>query len=295
MRIFRPVAEADLRSLIGSVLPHLQAGFGGGFKLIFPGTSHRTTLGALHRQGLEGKADPASLLGSAAAGNAMRQAIHAAAERIGPCWSISHLIGGLAQVFRVVAGAPEPVQDLLARDVDRRFHAPPSAPADLIIVGNNPWPGDPMQSFKVILQHRAACRSGGVLIGLFWTNSKEIDRSFPIFALRTIALTGALGGWVIRAVLPFAQRIAAACGLPAAFMLRWACELVVDRTVLVYSPPLHDRLGPRLGPVLLFADEASLWHAADKALKHQRRPAGHLRLYVFPQGGLTYATGSTTA
>ena len=52
VRVFRPVAEADLRILIGSVLPHLQAGFGGGYKLIFPGTSHRTTLGALHRQGL---------------------------------------------------------------------------------------------------------------------------------------------------------------------------------------------------------------------------------------------------
>ena len=55
MRVFRPVAEADLRILIGSVLPHLQAGFGGGYKLIFPGTSHRTTLGALHRQGLVGR------------------------------------------------------------------------------------------------------------------------------------------------------------------------------------------------------------------------------------------------
>ena len=57
VRIFRPVAEADLRILVGSVLPHLQAGFGGGYKLIFPGTSHRTTLGALHRQGLDGKSD----------------------------------------------------------------------------------------------------------------------------------------------------------------------------------------------------------------------------------------------
>ena len=54
VRVFRPVAKAGLRILVGSVLPHLQAGFGGGYKLIFPGTSHRTTLGALHRQGLEG-------------------------------------------------------------------------------------------------------------------------------------------------------------------------------------------------------------------------------------------------
>ena len=61
VRVFRPVAEADCRILIGSVLPHLQAGFGGGYKLIFPGTSHRSTLGALHRQGLGG--DAGRLLG----------------------------------------------------------------------------------------------------------------------------------------------------------------------------------------------------------------------------------------
>lgn len=51
VRVFRPVAEANLRILIGSVLPHLQAGFGGGYKLILPGTSHRTTLGACIAKG----------------------------------------------------------------------------------------------------------------------------------------------------------------------------------------------------------------------------------------------------
>ena len=63
VRVFRPVAQASLRILVGSVLPHLQAGFGGGYKLIFPGTSHRTTLGALHRQGIGGRSKPVGLLG----------------------------------------------------------------------------------------------------------------------------------------------------------------------------------------------------------------------------------------
>ena len=53
VRVFRPVAEADLRIMIGSVLPHLQAGFGGGYKLIFPGTSHRTTLGGAASPGID--------------------------------------------------------------------------------------------------------------------------------------------------------------------------------------------------------------------------------------------------
>jgi hypothetical protein len=302
VRVFRPVAEAGLRILIGSVLPHLQAGFGGGYKLIFPGTSHRTTLGALHRQGLEGRSDPAGLLGCDAADNPMRRAIRAAAERLGPCWSISHLVGGSGQIFRVVAGPPEPVQDRLATEARRRFQAPPDAPADLIVAGNHPWPGDPMQSFKVLLHHRAASRPGGVLVGLFWTDPDEIGRSFPITALRRIAATGVWGGWAIRRLVPMAQRAATAVGSPAAFMIRWARELVVDRTVLVYSPPLRERIGPRLGPIQLFDDQDALWQAASSSSgqwsvvsgqwqKRRRAQADEpLRIRVFPQGGLTYVS-----
>jgi lactate racemase len=295
VRVFRPVASADLRILVGSVLPHLQAGFGGGYKLIFPGTSHRSTLGALHQQGLGAQSDAAGLLGGDAASNSMRQAIHEAASMLGPCWSISHLIGGLGQLFRVIAGHPEPVQDLLAVEARRRFCAPLAPAADLIVAGNNPWPGDPMQSFKVLLHHQAACRRGGVLVGLFWTDPAEIDRSFPITVLRSIAATGSLGGWAIRRFLPSAKTATAAAGLPASFMLRWASELVVDRKVLVYAPPLYQRVGRRLGPVRLFGDQDSLWQAATAALERQGRasPKGALRLRIFPHGGLTYAQRSS--
>ncbi len=288
--VFRPVAEAGLRILIGSVLPHLQAGFGGGFKLIFPGTSHRIALGALHRQGLDGRTGTSGLLGEDAAGNPMRQAIHAAARRLGPCWSISHLAGGSGQIYSIVAGHPETVQDQLASEARRRFQSPDVAPADLIVAGNYPWPGDPMQSFKVLLHHRAASRPGGVMVGLFWTDPDEIDRSFPIAALRRIAATGAFGGWTIRRLLPLAQRVAAASGSAAAFMLHWARELVVDRTVLVYAPLLHARVGPQLGPVRIFAELAALWETASKTLDHAGGgDAGErVRIRVFPRGGLTY-------
>jgi hypothetical protein len=292
VRVFRPVAQADLRILVGSVLPHLQAGFGGGYKLIFPGTSHRSTLGALHHQGLGTQADATSLLGGDATTNPMRQAIHEAASKLGPCWSISHLIGGPGQIFRVIAGHPDPVQDLLAAEARKRFCAPLAPAADLLIAGNNPWPGDPMQSFKVLLHHRAACRSGGVLAGLFWTDPAQIDRSFAMATLKAIAATGTPGGWTIRRFVAGAARAAAAVGIPAAFMLRWASELVVDRTVLIYAPPLRQQLGPRLGPVQLFGDQTALWQAAARALSHhdRRLPASTVNLRVFPHGGLTYAS-----
>jgi lactate racemase len=283
VRVFRPVARADLRILIGSVLPHLQAGFGGGYKLIFPGTSHRSTLGAIHSKGL-GAGDAGRLLGSDAGDNPMRRAIRSAAARLGPCVSISHLIGAPGEVFRVRSGHPDPVQDDLAAEARRRLRAPDHAPADLVVAGNHPWPGDPMQSFKVLLQHRAAGRAGGVLVGFFWTDPAEIDRSFPIGPMRAIAASGGLGGWAIRRGLAMADRVASALHAPSEFLIRWARELVVDRTVLIYSPPLYERIGGRLGPIRIFADQSALWDSAAEALGRVARPAAR----IFPQGGLTY-------
>ena len=285
VRVFRPVAKADLRILIGSVLPHLQAGFGGGYKLIFPGTSHRSTLSALHRKGLGGDG-AGRLLGSDAAENPMRRAIRSASATLGPCVSISHLLGPPGTVLHVAAGHPDPVQDRLAGEARRRFRAPDLDPSevDVVVAGNDPWPGDPMMSFKVLLQHRAAGRPGGVLAGFFWTDPAEIDRSVPMPALRGIAATGAAGGWLLRRGLAAADRVASALHAPSEFLIRWARELVVDRTVLVYAPPLFEKIGPHLGPIRLFDDQSKLWQAAAAALPGTPNP----RCRVFPQGGLTY-------
>lgn len=285
VRVFRPVAEADLRILIGSVLPHLQAGFGGGYKLIFPGCSHRSTLGALHRQGLGG--NTARLLGSDPATNPMRTAIRSAAALLpGHCYSISHLLGNLGQVFRVVSGNVDAVQTILSAEAKRRFRVPDDEPADVVIAGNDPWPGDPMMSFKVLINHRAAGKPGGILIGYFWTDIEEIDRSFPMAPMKAIAASGAVGGWIARHGLKAADRITAAMGTSSQFMIRWARELVVDRNVMVYAPPLRERLGPRLGPIRLFSDQEQLWEAAKKDLRGVQRPTAR----VFPRGGLTYCS-----
>jgi hypothetical protein len=117
-----------------------------------------------------------------------------------------------------------------------------------------------------------------VLVGFFWTDPAEIARSFPLSALRAIAASGVAGGWLLRRGLAAADRVSSALFSPSAFMVRWARELVVDREVLVYAPPLYERLGPRLGPIRLFADQALLWQAAARALGGVATP----KVQVFP-------------
>ncbi|MDX2038246.1 MAG: lactate racemase domain-containing protein [Isosphaeraceae bacterium] len=284
VRVFRPVADADLRILIGSVLPHLQAGFGGGYKLIFPGTSHRTTLSALHRVGI-GAGEAGRRLGESAGENPMRRAIASAASLLGPCVSVSHLLGAKGEVLEIAAGVPESVQDRLAASAARRFRAPDAPAADLIVAGNHPWPGDPMMSFKVLLNHRASVRPGGVMIGLFWATESEIDRSFSLPALRAISATGAFGGWSIERGLLLTDRLMSIFHPASEFMIRWARELVVDRTILVYSPLLRERVGKRLGPIRIHDDPMRLWQDAAESLGTTIAP----RIRVYPRAGLTYA------
>ena len=184
----------------------------------------------------------------------------------------------------MLAGEPESSGPSGRRGTEP-FSGPAAPPADIVVVGNHPWPGDPMQSFKVLLHHRAACKPGGVLAGLFWTDADEIDRSFPRAAMSLIAATGRRAGGGFADWSRSSSARMSAAGSPSAFMLRWARELVVDRTVMVYSPPLHARIGPRLGPVRVFAEQRPLWEAALAALG-KAAPTGPVRL--FPQGGLTY-------
>lgn len=286
VRVFRPVVEADVRLLIGSVLPHLQAGFGGGYKLMLPGCSHRSTLAALHRHGLEG--DAGRLIGGDPNTNPMRRAIGAAAALLGPCFSISHVLGSAGDVLRVESGSPDLVQDALSSEVRRRFRAPTSQPVDVLVASNFPWPGDPMQSFKVLLNHIAACRVGGVLVGFFWADAEEIDRSLPSSVIGAFARLGKAGGWAVRGGMPVAERVAKALGNPSQFMIRWGRELVVDRRVLVYCPPLRERFGRWLGSVQLFAEQCELWTVAQSLLGAE--PPRSVR--VFPIGGLSYVSAN---
>jgi len=289
VRVFRPVVKADLRILIGSVLPHLQAGFGGGWKLIFPGCSHRSTLGAIHQQGLSG--DASRLLGSDPATNPMRLAISRAAKLLpAGTLSISHIIGRNAgEIFEIAAGEPDEIESKLADLARRRFAFatdPSGKRADAILVGNAPWPGDPLHSFKVLLNHRAACKHGGVLAGVFWTDPAEFGRSFSPGLARFISKSGPIGACATRFGLPAAEKAAALLGSPKRFMMRWARELVLDRHVVVYSPEMKLHFGARLGPVRIVDRPEDLWAAI------ARHGGSGATVTTFPYGGLTYAPQS---
>ena len=193
VRVFRPVARADLRVLIGSVLPHLQAGFGGGYKLIFPGTSHRSTLGALHRKGLGG--DQAGRCWGRT--RARTRCVGRSARRR-RSWGLASRSATCSarrgRSSHVATGHPDPVQDRLASEASADGSGLPEIdPADR---GRRrrrqrPLAGRPDDE----LQGPAPAPSGRSPRRASWPASSgpipsEIDRSVPMPALRGIATTG---------------------------------------------------------------------------------------------------------
>ena len=281
--------EPILRILIGSVLPHLQAGFGGGYKLIFPGTSHRTTLGGLHRQGFDGRIRSGRSAGEHAAGNPMRQAIHAAAELTRPMLVDQPLDAGRRAGFSRGCGDPERVQDLLADEADAPAPGARSSACGSRRRGQSSLAGRPDAELQGVasssrgVPSRAACWSA--CSGPIRTRSTARFRSSRCGESR---LTGGWGGGPFAGSCRSPSGIARAAGSPAAFMMRWACELVVDRTVLVYAPPLYDADRTPSGPGSAFR------RSGRRSGKQRRRrlragragnAAGTVALRVFPRAG----------
>jgi len=104
--IDRKVAQADLRIIVSSVSPHLQAGFGGGYKMFLPGCARQDTIRRLHLMGVP--RSPRQQVGQSHEVNRMRALIDAA----GRPWT-----GTRRQLRRAVrSGRPGPALD----DRDRR-------------------------------------------------------------------------------------------------------------------------------------------------------------------------------
>ena len=167
-------------------------------------------------------------------------------------------------MFRVDSpGGPNRVQDLLAAEARRRFQAQAAAPGRHGRRGQPPLAGRPDAELQGLASPPRRGRPGGVLVGLFLdrpaTRSTARSRLPPC---ESIAATGRLGGWAIRRLVPTgrarpprprARRPRSCSAGPASWSL----------TAPSWSTPRRSmtRIGPRLGPIRLFADQPTLWEA----------------------------------
>ncbi|MGB2821883.1 MAG: lactate racemase domain-containing protein [Phycisphaerae bacterium] len=280
----RGVARADVRILIASVTPHLQAGFGGGYKMYVPGCAHLQTIRALHRLGLGRRAR--QLVGLSAARNAMRAAIDAAGRLVdsagGRTFAIQYLLDEQDRPTSVATGEVIPTHRMLLKQCSVACGIVTAGTADVLITNAHPRDFDLWQCLKCIPNTLWAARPNGVVIclarceaGLYGMNVPP----WPISPTWTRRLFRLLGPETFSGLL---TRLVPSLADDAAFFVRLAAQTLCRNPILMVSPALHASDGGFPGlAVLASVDEAIA--AADRLL-----PAGPRRVVVFPSGGVTF-------
>jgi nickel-dependent lactate racemase len=281
----RRVAEADLRIIISSVAPHLQAGFGGGYKMLFPGAAHIETIRGLHRLGIERA--PRQLVGLDAEHNPMRQAVDAAGEMVeahgGKSYAVQYLLDEAGEPAFVATGEVLPTHRMVAKQCSVACGILTPGAADVLVVNSHPLDYDLWQCFKCIPNTRWAVRPNGVIICLArcegLMRGMDVPKKWPLspaWMRRIVRLLGAdaLASLITRSV----PRLAGDAG----FFVRLGLQTLHRNPLLMVSPALHEA-GAKFPGIAVLGSVAEAVDLAEDLLRNGQR-----RVALFPAGGVTF-------
>lgn len=280
--VLKDLAHADLVILFSSVSPHLQAGFGGGSKLVFPGCAHVRTIGPLHMVGLQG--DVSRLVGQSPADNHMRQAVERAVALLGDkVFSVSTLLDSTASVSSLEVGQPSQVQQRLASACERVFGLEITEQADVAIVSAFPRDYDILQAFKSIANVRMAAKEGAIVVGMMNLSVVGHLRVKVPFTIPTGLLQFILKMMKGPVATRLLSRFDKGLSPEAKFFARLGLDAIKRNRVLLYCPQLVNS-GVKYPYIEVFAELPALWQRVEKLLGNPSQVTTN----VFAQGGSTY-------
>jgi len=283
VRVDRRVAAADLRILVTAVTPHLQAGFGGGYKMLVPGCADLETIRQLHRAGLPRRA--AQQVGQPAPANRMRRLIDAAGATVdaagGASFGVQYVLDMDDRLTSIAAGDVAACQRMLAKSCAGGYGMLIDAPADVVIADAHPRDFDLWQSFKTLANTVWAARPGGVVLCATrcagGVNMPTLSLPIrPSWVRRAVRLLGA------EALSSMMIRLAPSLSADGAFFARLALQILRRNMVGMISPTLA-RSARKMVGLPLWAEAGEAFAAAEAAL-----PPGPKRVIVFPAGGVSY-------
>lgn len=151
--INRTFAEADLKILIGSVVPHAFAGFSGGAKMVLPGLANIESIEWTHKavlMGLRGKAGTLE-------GNRFRAEFERVARHLGVQFSLNVVVNSRREIAGLFAGDLEAAHRQAA-EVARRIYATrlPAEPLDVAICNAYPKDDELLQAENAFMFHHTA-------------------------------------------------------------------------------------------------------------------------------------------
>jgi len=129
------VMKCDLKIGIGSIVPHIMAGFGGGGKIVLPGVAAYGTIVALHSpRKAGGKASKGTVSGMGALeDNPRRRDIDEAPGIVGLDMKIDALVNSRGETAEVFAGAPQAEYDAALESAKAHYLTTQAKDKDIVI------------------------------------------------------------------------------------------------------------------------------------------------------------------
>ncbi len=159
--IFRPVAEADRRILLGNIEYHYFAGYSGGAKALMPGVSTRAAIQANHSRMVEETSRAGNL-----DTNALRADIEEAGRICGADFILNVVLSEHKEIIRAVAGDMAAAHRAGCAFLDTLYLKRIPARADIVVTSQGGAPKDLnlYQTQKALDNAKHAVKKGGTII-----------------------------------------------------------------------------------------------------------------------------------
>jgi hypothetical protein len=275
----REVAEADLVLSVGTVQPHVLAGFSGGYKNVTIGCGEMQTITRLHeivtRQGYT------QMIGRPEA--PMRTAIDEAGRLLrGELFLINCVLNGSKDVASVYAGDPMEAFAAARKRVESMYVADVGPPADVVLTGSFPMDLNLRQGMKCLTAGMFAVREGGVLGAFMYNRNGFAGYDPPRSPLPPRLLQGLLKLAGPQRMANLSERTLQRLNDEDKVFVRIGLTMAHRSRLLVHSPTISPTDRRRL-PFYQFCDQPQ--QLIDEAA---RRVAPDSRCIVLPHGGVTY-------
>lgn len=159
--IFRTVAEADRRILVGNVEYHYFAGYSGGMKAIMPGVSSKEAIQANHKNMIRTGAFAGNLVN-----NPVRDDIEEVRNFINVDFIVNVTLDDHKKIAFAAAGHPVTAHRKACEFLDKIYKKKVKEPADIVVVSTGGYPKDInlYQAQKSIDNVKHIVKKGGIMI-----------------------------------------------------------------------------------------------------------------------------------
>jgi lactate racemase len=272
------VADADVTISFGCVEPHTIAGFGGGYKNLFPGVAGKQTIAANHA--LNTTPDTFNGVGTRPEDNPMRCDLEECGGMVPTkMFIVNAVLDGYQQVVKIVAGDPIAAHREGIKTAQDIFGAKIEKPADVLITSSHPMNIDLRQGFKAMANLIGAVRPGGIMLNLVLAEQGLGDMNMPS---RNLHLGKKSLKILAHLLLPLVGRFTFGMKEEDLFFIYFGLQAMKRNNIYFYSPNIPEEFTRRAPFIDIHNSVDTMLAAAHKAMP------GKADVLVFPLGGVSY-------